>query len=129
MTESPKWPKHIEACIKASLELGPDVRFKCIGHGTYPFHYVMSHPDFLWTVLPLLKPDIEQWGNEYHQYDKFIVPGTSFTYWSNSFDACINNRLKTVCLAMHYRIIDGETGRVKSFKTLKVFDGKAADAK
>ena len=131
MTESTKWPKHIEACIKAYLELGPGARFHCIGKANAPFIYVMSHRDLLWEVSPILKPDIKEWGNQYNQYDQYdqydqlILPRNAIISWYDSFDTCVTNRRDSSCLAMHYRVIDGETGRMKLFETLEVFGPKA----
>ena len=125
MTESTKWPEHIEACIRAYLELGPDARFHCIGHHNIHFDYVMSHRGLLWKVSPIPKPDILQWGNEYNQYNQLVIPGNSVISWYDSFDICVTNRRDSVCLAMHHRVIDGDTGRVKLFETLKVCESKA----
>ena len=125
MTESTKWPKHIEACIKAYLELGPNVRFHCAKYHNIHFSYVINNQELPWEVSPLPKSDIEQWGNEYNRYVQLVVPGDSLTSWYDSFDICVTNRRSSVCLAMHHRVIDGETGRIKLFETLKVFESKA----
>ena len=118
MTEQTKWPKHIEACIKASLELGPDVRFNCSWYHNVHLSYVMDNQSLLWEVSTPSKPDIEQWGNEYDQGES---SGSSVTWWHSTLVDCIGSRHNPTCISMHHRIIDGETGKLKFSEVTSIF--------
>ena len=107
-----KWPKHIEECLAASIEHGPDTRFEAPEAGSFgDISYVLVLPQYLWKYLPPHKPDIEQWGNEYADGNMF---------WRSSL-AIACNSYANHRIAIHHRIVDGETGMTKLFETLEVF--------
>ena len=112
-----KWPKHIEDCLKASIEHGPDARFTYankvleLGH-VYAINTVVSNLNLEWEFIPKRKPDIEQWGNEYADVGNRIqfLPSLERASKCRSLG----------CIAVQHRIVDGETGKTKLFETLEV---------
>ena len=122
-----KWTKHIEDCIKASLEYGPDARFthddKVLEpmHG-YAINTVVTNLTLGWRYIPPLKPDIEQWGNEYELQHVPNHPSQKTIYWHGSRNgaqwADLGNDDELT--AVHRRIVDGKTGKTKFFQTLEV---------
>ena len=107
-----KWPRHIEDCLKASIEHGPDAIFTCDEiAGNNCIRMVLAYADQNWQFIPPPKPDIEQWGNEYA--DGKVFWRSSLAIACNSY---ANNRI-----ALHHRIVDGKTGKTKFFETLDAF--------
>ena len=110
-----KWPKHIEDCLKASIEHGPDAEFVCDEvWRDASIYQVLANMEYAWKLVPLRKPDIEQWGNEYPQSAL-----QSTIYWRTNLAACSESRRHN-CIAIHHRIIAGETGKTKFFETMEV---------
>ena len=108
-----KWPEHIIECIKASLERGPDARFSNSGHWVdASLIHVLSHLQYVWEPVPPPKPDIEQWGNEYADMGRRIQFQLS--------RELANKQRASGCIAIHHRIVDGESGMTKFFETLEV---------
>ena len=126
MIEPTRWPEHIVACIKASAELGPDVKFYCKEAETEDLSFVIRNINYAWVVSPPPKPDIEQWGNEYNQADS---SGNSIISWHNTLGGCVSSRTDSTCISMHHRIIDGATGKLKLSDVMSIFEGKVKSFK
>ena len=108
-----KWPTHIEKCLEASYEHGPDARFICNEiAGKSSIRTVLTYDDLNWKVAPPPKPDVEQWGNEYADMGRRIQFQLS--------RELANKHRASGCIAIHHRIVDGESGMTKFFATLEV---------
>ena len=106
------WPKHIEACLKASIEHGPDARFVCSEHqSTDNIDGVLLKPHHGWELVKPKLKYTEQWGNEYVD---------SRMCWSDSLDMA-NGSAGDSRIALHYRRISASSGKTIFFVTLEVF--------
>ena len=127
MTESTKWPEHIEECLKASIEHGPGARFSYGSASSILYgnniSSVIFAPTANWEYIAPRPLNTEEWGNEYVlQYGLFSSRHKTIVWYKSIEDANFaETKSKDKRIAFHHRILEGTTGETLRFSTLKVF--------